>query len=158
MTAEEYEEMRFVEFETLEDRLKEIYRLMSGIEDDRDELISIYGDDECRPEFDRLCIMLDGVCDRMLGRMNELDSEYPLSWNGQRWFGSRQKEAKKACEAGINFVALMWQYLPGGFDECIEYISREGLASLNYDKTLEAVKCYQEWARNQAQSKIQEAV
>ncbi|MBQ3455670.1 MAG: hypothetical protein IJG36_04475 [Synergistaceae bacterium] len=145
MTEDEYEEMRFVEFKTLRDRLDEIYNLMLDIEDDGKQLVRLYGDEECRPEFERIFWMLDGVCDRIRGRMNELDVEYPTSPAGREWFSTRQKEAKKACEAGINFSALMWQYIPGGFDECIEYISREGLASLNYDETLKALKCYQDW-------------
>lgn len=154
MTEDEYENAKDVEFLMWRDKLKDIQRMMSQLEDDRARTVREYGGNILQPTFDSVTAQFEEIQHRILGRLNELDEDYCTSSWGQEQYWYCQPEAEEAQELGINFVAVESLCPRIDMGLCMGYIKRNGLASLSYEKTCTAVKGFQEYARKIRQEAI----
>lgn len=136
------DEAEAIEYSLCEDRLYDLRRLARVIEEDMPE------DEEERNKqsaFGRVYDLLFKCELILMGRKNELDPDYCARW--ERWYRfprTYRKEAELAREHGVNFVAL-WENVPSsdGKVEAIEYITENGLSSLNYEATCKAIEEYE---------------
>lgn len=134
MTDEQYEE-----YGVCEDRLYELRHLKEKIRCDmpEDETTS-----DKQSELGRVYDLLTSAEYALMGRMNELDPENYTSIEREYGFSTMFKKAiLEARKAGINFVAL-WEKAAWNMEEAMKYIVSNGLASLNYELTCEAIEKY----------------
>lgn len=140
----EQEEKREIEFSACEEKLDEIRHLKDSFEYEMKEDVS---DDNKQSTFGRIWDVLEQAEFALMGRMNELEPDYCCEY--ERNYGISiskmyRRYAVIAREKGINFVAI-WKDALYEFDEKVEYITSHGLASLNYEKTCDALKRYEDW-------------
>lgn len=154
MTEDEYISAQDTEFFMWRDKLSDIQHMLYELEDDRARTVEEYGGNILQPAFDRVTAQLEEVQYSILGRINELDEDYCTSYWGQEHYWYCQPEAETARDLGINFVAVEHLCAHWDMGMCMKYIERNGLNSLNYEKTCAAVKKFQEYA----EAKRQEAI
>lgn len=77
---------------------------------------------------------------RLMGRMAELDENYCTEHEPKYDFSTIFKEyAELARDSGVNFVAVWRTCGIQHMKDVINYLKDSGQASMNYDKTLQAV-------------------
>ncbi len=137
------EEQRSIEESYSWERIKDaLSHLLCEAEDEQKSTARFTGDRN-QPEYDKLRSMLEHVQSYVEGRIEELN---PGSYKHNRevfhYAGREEREALQyALQEGVNAVAL--ECLPRAeWWGAIEYISKHGLASLNYEATKKAVIDY----------------
>ena len=133
------------EYEMWKDRLYEIRHLRNEIDSDRSALIKESGGELLHPAYDRVDAMFDELEATIKGRMNALDEDYCLTeYRAKEYYGYLYRpEAEEARMLGINFVAIERYLARSEMEAAMYYIFDNKLASLNYEKTCEAIKKYQ---------------
>lgn len=130
-----------LEYNECEARISEIRHMKDLIEDDMPEDVT---KSTKTSSFGRVYDLLWECELTLMGRMNELEPDYCAKYE-RKYFMSEfhKKEAELARENGVNFVAL-WEHVPSAdVAEVIAYIKANGLASLNYEATCNAIKQYE---------------
>lgn len=129
------------EYYICEDRIHDIRHLKDSLEYDMSEDVTQEGKTSA---IGRAWDMLEKVEFMLMGRLNELDEDYCSRYETDYSMSTIFKEeALMAKEAGINFVAL-WEKVPGKErkSEAVAFIKKNDLASLNYQKTLDAIDAF----------------
>lgn len=121
------------EIELWENLSREVSKVLSSICSSRNKV-------ECSLQastssFDRAEHMMAEVYDFIDGRLQEIDPEY----SERKAWGSKQKaQARKALSYGVNYQAF--KGMPSEeMDRAFSYISKNGLSSMNYEATRQAI-------------------
>ena len=135
------------EYDVLDEFLGDVYGMYRQISERRNELEKILGheiSEEVSREFERAEWSLSDTEQAIRGRMNELNEDYCVRdsryGSHNRWYNKRL--ARMAKVAGINYVALDRVKFQD-IEDAIRYIQENGLSSLNYNETCEAVKKFE---------------
>ncbi|MBQ3345827.1 MAG: hypothetical protein IJG39_01920 [Synergistaceae bacterium] len=135
------------EYDVLDEFLGDVYGMYRQISERRNELEKILGheiSEEVSREFERAEWSLSDTEQAIRGRMNELNEDYCVRdsryGSHNRWYNKRL--AGMAKVAGINYVALDRVKFQD-IEDAIRYIQENGLSSLNYNETCEAVKKFE---------------
>ena len=136
------------EYDVLDEFLGDVYGMYCQISERRNELEKILGheiSEEVSREFERAEWSLSDTERAIRGRMNELNEDYCVRDSRysthSMWYNKRL--AGMAKVAGINYVALDRVKFQD-IEDAIRYIQENGLSSLNYNETCEAVKKFEE--------------
>lgn len=93
-----------------------------------------------RDIFESILSKLREIEHRLMGRMAELDENYCTEHESKYYFSTIFKEyAELARDSGVNFVAVWRICAIRHMKDVINYLKDSGQASMNYDKTLQAV-------------------
>lgn len=126
---------------TLRDALQQ---LVYELDERRSESVRESGDRNT-PEYNKLESMLEQVQAYVEGRIEELTpGVYKHRCEFYHYAGKESREVLRyALQEGINAVPLMNLWPVSRRLDAAEYISKRGLASLNYERTCDAVSEYE---------------
>lgn len=130
------EAMRYDEKCRLEEIYKAMMKTLCKIEDSESESSKEYG---ITGIYDMLTNKLYDLAKYVEGRMQELDRDYSVHEAGECAGLRKAAEAARAYE--INYIALRGLSMKEYYD-ALEWIYQSGLASMNYEKTCEAINKY----------------
>ena len=92
-----------------------------------------------QPEYDKVELMLGQLQDYMDGQIEAIQ---PRSYHRSNAFKDEREAIDYAAQEGVNYVALKDIYPASRRIEAVDYITKHGLASRDYEATCRAVSEY----------------
>ena len=144
IAVQDEQELAYIETYHWENLQSAVEKAISQVEESRCDTLRETKNAQT-PEYDQVERMLSNVMDYITGRIEELSpGTYKHKHETFYYASEREREAMRyALQEGINYVALTGLYPIARRIDAIEYISEHRLASLNYEKTCQAVREYQ---------------